>query len=107
MTGCAKNGFVMSPSRGTKGEVIWSSCSRRVVQSLNMACLEENNGHKKPEWDHYQKYRDMPGLKLSSDEQCQFLLRFVILFSGCGCASARSITMMGLIHNSILNLIIF
>ena len=80
ITGCAKNGYVMSPSRGTKGEVIWSSCSRRVVQSLDMACLEENNGHKKPEWDHYQKYRDMPGLKLSSDEQCQFLLRFV--FSG-------------------------
>ena len=44
--GCKSNGFVMSPSRGTKGEVIWSSCSRRVVQSLDMDCLMENNGVK-------------------------------------------------------------
>lgn len=73
--GCPSNGYVMSASRGTKGEVEWSSCSARVVGSLNMACLTDNNGPANAAWNHMKKYQNMPGLKWSSDEQCQFLLR--------------------------------
>ena len=64
----------MSASRGTKGEVTWSSCSSKVVRSLNMDCLTDNNGSP-AQWNHMKKYSNMPGLKWSSDEQCQFLLR--------------------------------
>ena len=38
---CPKQGFIMSPSRGTKGETLWSSCSANVIRNLDMPCLEE------------------------------------------------------------------
>lgn len=31
---CSKDGFVMSPSRGTQGETTWSSCSANIVRRL-------------------------------------------------------------------------
>ena len=68
--GCSRNGFVMSASRGTKGEVKWSQCSRNVVQSLNMDCLRDDNGAP-PEWDD-DSYNNMPGRL----QGVLFLIRF-------------------------------
>lgn len=31
---CPKEGYIMSPSRGTNGETQWSSCSAQVMQQL-------------------------------------------------------------------------
>lgn len=31
---CARDGYIMSPSRGTNGEASWSTCSARVVAEL-------------------------------------------------------------------------
>jgi hypothetical protein len=31
---CSKEGYIMSPSRGTEGETIWSSCSSEAVQNI-------------------------------------------------------------------------
>lgn len=31
---CAKEGYIMSPSRGTQGETSWSSCSAQVARDL-------------------------------------------------------------------------
>lgn len=31
---CARDGYIMSPSRGTNGEASWSSCSAKVVSEL-------------------------------------------------------------------------
>ena len=38
---CSKQGFIMSPSRGTNGETLWSRCSADVLSKLDMPCLEE------------------------------------------------------------------
>ena len=38
---CNKQGFIMSPSRGTSGETLWSQCSADVLARLKMPCLEE------------------------------------------------------------------
>ena len=38
---CLSNGYIMSPSRGTKGETVWSECSRRFMASLDEACLTD------------------------------------------------------------------
>ena len=58
--GCSSNGFVMSASRGTKGEVTWSTCSRNVAQSLDKDCLRDNDGGPS-EWNHMDKYDNRPG----------------------------------------------
>ena len=58
--GCSSNGFVMSASRGTKGEVTWSTCSRNMAQSLDKDCLRDNDGGPS-EWDHMDKYDNRPG----------------------------------------------
>lgn len=31
---CPKEGFIMSPSRGTTGELLWSECSAQVAANL-------------------------------------------------------------------------
>ena len=38
---CPTQGFIMSPSRGTKGETLWSRCSAKIIRELDMPCLEE------------------------------------------------------------------
>ena len=38
---CPKQGYIMSPSRGTSGETLWSTCSANVLRKLDMPCLEE------------------------------------------------------------------
>ena len=38
---CPKQGYIMSPSRGTSGETLWSTCSANVLRRLDMPCLEE------------------------------------------------------------------
>ena len=58
--GCSSNGFVMSASRGTKGEVTWSTCSRNVAQSLDKDCLRDNDGGPS-QWNHMDKYDNRPG----------------------------------------------
>ena len=50
----------MSASRGTKGEVTWSTCSRNVAQSLDKDCLRDNDGGPS-EWNHMDKYDNRPG----------------------------------------------
>ena len=50
----------MSASRGTKGEVTWSTCSRNVAQSLDKDCLRDNDGGPS-EWDHMDEYDNRPG----------------------------------------------
>ena len=73
--GCESNGFIMSASRGTHEETLWSHCSRKVINQLQFQCLKESTSDYKHEWDHESKFKNFPGMYWSSDEQCQFLLR--------------------------------
>ena len=41
---CPRDGHIMSPSRGTMGEVSWSDCSRQFVADLDMECLKDRGG---------------------------------------------------------------
>ena len=89
--GCSSNGFVMSASRGTKGEVTWSTCSRNVAQSLDKDCLRDNDGGPS-EWDHMDKYDNRPG----KSRGCIFA-RFVCpVISSCFHTPARTHFLRGL-----------
>ena len=70
--GCDKEGFIMSPSRGTKGETQWSQCSVQALSEANLPCLLENS-------DGTKEYLDLaagvyPGEVWSANRQCQIFL---------------------------------
>ena len=74
----------MSFSRGTKGEVLWSSCSADVMDKLNLPCLEETSNPPLPENDHAAKYKNVPGTGL----KLNFYMRKVKSF--CAMNSAQN-----------------
>lgn len=72
---CPKEGYIMSPSRGTNGETLWSSCSAGVVSSMPWAkCLEDSPPPTAKHLDH-SKYEDLPGQVWGAKKQCEVLLR--------------------------------
>uniref|UniRef100_A0A182NNU2 Peptidase M12B domain-containing protein n=1 Tax=Anopheles dirus TaxID=7168 RepID=A0A182NNU2_9DIPT len=72
--GCPKEGFVMSPSRGTQGETTWSTCSADVISQLSWAgCLFETDSKVTSEYDT-SKYYDHPGQSWTAKKQCEVLL---------------------------------
>ncbi|XP_043278023.1 A disintegrin and metalloproteinase with thrombospondin motifs adt-1-like [Venturia canescens] len=76
---CSKDGYIMSPSRGTQGETIWSSCSREVALGLYDAkpCLSDNEGiaGDRGRIEHVARYGNFPGRKWNAKKQCELLLR--------------------------------
>nr|XP_029709746.1 A disintegrin and metalloproteinase with thrombospondin motifs adt-2-like [Aedes albopictus] len=71
---CAKDGYVMSPSRGTQGETTWSSCSAAAIRELTWAdCLFDAPLKTKKELDAW-KYQGYPGQVFTSKKQCEVLL---------------------------------
>ncbi|XP_011860405.1 PREDICTED: A disintegrin and metalloproteinase with thrombospondin motifs 2 [Vollenhovia emeryi] len=77
---CPRDGYIMSPSRGVRGETIWSYCSREVAETLTRTkvCLldraEPRNGTDAVAHDH-SRYRDLPGREWTAKRQCELLLR--------------------------------
>ncbi|XP_050498393.1 A disintegrin and metalloproteinase with thrombospondin motifs adt-1-like isoform X2 [Diabrotica virgifera virgifera] len=71
---CPKEGYIMSPSRGTNGETQWSRCSADVMKKLSWAkCLEDTSKPNK-NLDH-NKFLRTPGQKFTAKKQCEILLR--------------------------------
>jgi len=72
---CSSNGYVMSPSRGTKGECVWSTCSRDHMDKLDLECLEDTPAAM-PDGKDHNIYGDNPGQDESwdGDRQCQMLM---------------------------------
>lgn len=65
----------MSPSRGTRGETTWSSCSADVISQLHYAkCLYDKPLQVLAENDAW-KYNGFPGQTWTSKRQCEVLLR--------------------------------
>ncbi|CAB3240453.1 unnamed protein product [Arctia plantaginis] len=76
---CARDGYIMSPSRGTNGEASWSTCSARVAAELRWAtCLldgaEEDDQDIPSELQH-ERFGGAPGAVWSAKKQCEVLLR--------------------------------
>ncbi|XP_051167206.1 A disintegrin and metalloproteinase with thrombospondin motifs adt-2-like isoform X2 [Leptopilina boulardi] len=70
---CSKNGYIMSPSRGTiEGETNWSECSREIGKNLfrNKLCLlDENNNN------NNNNLILKPMKKWTAKKQCELFLR--------------------------------
>merc|ERR1711892_1600874 len=70
--GCTKNGFIMSASRGTKGESQWSTCSVNALNQAALSCLDENTKGQVEDLD--MKAGVFPGEVWSASRQCQIFL---------------------------------
>ncbi|XP_063221018.1 A disintegrin and metalloproteinase with thrombospondin motifs adt-1-like [Bacillus rossius redtenbacheri] len=72
---CPKDGFIMSPSRGTSGETQWSSCSADVMKKLSWAtCLDDAAAPPPADMDQ-SRFLDEPGQLWGAKRQCELLLR--------------------------------
>ena len=68
--GCAKDGFIMSSTRGSTGETEWSKCSADLLrEDLGHSCLltEEGEVVDQPQLDE----NLLPGQIWSPTAQCQ------------------------------------
>ncbi|XP_037087623.1 A disintegrin and metalloproteinase with thrombospondin motifs adt-2-like, partial [Pollicipes pollicipes] len=70
---CPANGYIMSPSRGTKGETTWSACSRQTLRNMPENCL--NDLPRKKAVQNHRIFREMPGQVYDAFDQCQLLLK--------------------------------
>ncbi|CRL02070.1 CLUMA_CG015294, isoform A [Clunio marinus] len=72
---CSKDGFVMSPSRGTQGETTWSPCSALIIRRLDWAkCLFDKPTESVTDLDPW-VYSGYPGISYTAKDQCEILLR--------------------------------
>lgn len=75
---CPKDGYIMSPSRGTYGETIWSECSREVAQKLpyTKSCLRDKSirSSMNNRLDHT-RFFNLPGREWTAKRQCELFLR--------------------------------
>lgn len=73
---CPKDGFIMSPSRGTQGETVWSSCSAEVLKDIRSwaYCLKDKPAVIKKEYDAMDMFKGHPGRSYTAKRQCEILL---------------------------------
>ncbi|KAI5635750.1 metallo-peptidase family m12B reprolysin-like domain-containing protein [Phthorimaea operculella] len=74
---CARDGFIMSPSRGTNGEATWSMCSAKVVAELQWATCLLDGGDEldTPHELRHDRFGGAPGTIWGAKKQCEILLR--------------------------------
>ncbi|XP_054010643.1 A disintegrin and metalloproteinase with thrombospondin motifs adt-2 [Hylaeus anthracinus] len=74
---CPRDGYIMSPSRGTDGETIWSECSRDVAQRLSYTkpCLTDRPSPQTNNRLDHTRFFDLPGREWNAKKQCEVLLR--------------------------------
>lgn len=74
---CSKDGYIMSPSRGTHGETTWSECSRDIAQKLSYtkSCLKDRPSLQTSNRLDHTRYLNLPGREWNAKKQCEILLR--------------------------------
>ncbi|CAL7949928.1 unnamed protein product [Xylocopa violacea] len=74
---CPKDGYIMSPSRGTYGETIWSECSRDVAQKLlyMKPCLADRSTSPTSNRLDHTRFFNLPGREWTAKRQCEVFLR--------------------------------
>ncbi|XP_068626453.1 A disintegrin and metalloproteinase with thrombospondin motifs adt-2-like [Battus philenor] len=75
---CARDGYIMSPSRGTHGEATWSRCSANIVADLQWAtCLFDGSDDDEeiPFELNHERFGGAPGVVWDTKKQCEVLLR--------------------------------
>jgi hypothetical protein len=65
---CPNNGFIMSSSRGTKGENTWSVCSAKIFSLVQHKCLVIKNE------SSFYTLVELPGQVIDAHDQCKFFL---------------------------------
>ncbi|XP_018405616.1 PREDICTED: A disintegrin and metalloproteinase with thrombospondin motifs 2 [Cyphomyrmex costatus] len=88
---CPKDGYIMSPSRGVRGETVWSDCSREVAEMLSQTkrcLLDQPEPRNFSDAYNHLRYRDLPGREWTAKRQCELLLRdkdadVVTLYQAC------------------------
>ena len=71
---CPREGHIMSPSRGTVGEVSWSDCSAQFIGDLDLECLKDRTKKMPPSMDH-DRFGSTPGNHWGAKRQCELLLK--------------------------------
>ncbi|XP_011314906.1 A disintegrin and metalloproteinase with thrombospondin motifs 18 [Fopius arisanus] len=94
---CPRDGYIMSPSRGSTGETIWSTCSRQVVQELPQTkpCLMDKSSLRADKFLEHERFNTLPGREWTAKRQCELLLRdkdasVVTLANACQSLQCRS-----------------
>ncbi|XP_015439725.1 PREDICTED: A disintegrin and metalloproteinase with thrombospondin motifs 2 [Dufourea novaeangliae] len=88
---CPKDGYIMSPSRGTHGETVWSECSRDVAERLSYTkpCLMDRPFGKPDDRLDHTRFFDLPGREWTAKKQCEILLRDKDATVGTYCAPGK------------------
>lgn len=75
---CPENGFIMSASRGTQGETVWSSCSSNVINDIMSwaYCLADQPKRIRDEYDAMRRFKGRPGQTYTAKQQCEILLLY-------------------------------
>ncbi|XP_077499772.1 A disintegrin and metalloproteinase with thrombospondin motifs adt-1-like [Amblyomma americanum] len=72
---CPSNGFIMSPSRGTKGETTWSPCSALVVHKMGDRTCLSNRPDGVTGLPDTEDPETLPGQEWDAHDQCKIFLR--------------------------------
>ncbi|XP_077550144.1 uncharacterized protein LOC144163187 [Haemaphysalis longicornis] len=72
---CPSNGFIMSPSRGTKGETTWSSCSAHVIHKMGDKTCLSNRPDGVTGLPDLESLQNLPGQEWDAHDQCKIFLR--------------------------------
>lgn len=96
---CPKDGYIMSPSRGIRGETTWSDCSREIAKMLSQmkTCLLDKppSRNDSDTFLEHSRYHDLPGREWTAKKQCELLLRdkdanIVTLYQVCQSLQCRT-----------------
>nr|XP_012221063.1 PREDICTED: A disintegrin and metalloproteinase with thrombospondin motifs 7-like isoform X2 [Linepithema humile] len=93
---CDRNKYIMSSIRRREGQILWSECSRHIVEELwNIKpCLRDHAKIPIDSYDH-SRYHNLPGRQWTAKAQCEIFLHdkdanVVTLLNICKCLQCKT-----------------